>query len=149
LLVDGQLRLIEQVSAELKLLDQRLAKIAYAQEQARLLMTLPGFGYPVALSVLAALGDLSRLRDGDHAASYLGLVPATYQSASHCHHGAITKTGNRQARWMLTQAAQQAIHQPGPLGVFFRRLCRRKNRNVAIVATARKHCSVPHAVKAA
>ena len=27
---------------------------------------------------------------------------------------------------------------PGPLGVFFRRLAKRRNRNVAIVATARK-----------
>jgi hypothetical protein len=38
----------------------------------------------------------------------------------------------------MVQAAQRVGSHPGPLGAFFRRLLRRKNRNVAIVATARK-----------
>jgi hypothetical protein len=94
--------------------------------------------YPVALTILAALGDISRFRDGDHAASYLGLAPSTHQSGDHCYHGPITKRGNSKARWMLIQAAQHVASHPGPLGVFFRRLQKKKNRNVAVVATARK-----------
>ena len=39
---------------------------------------------------LAALGDLSRFLDADHAASYLGLVPSTKQSAARTTHGPIT-----------------------------------------------------------
>jgi transposase len=39
---------------------------------------------------------------------------------------------------MVVQAAQRVGLHPGPLGAFFRRLLKRKNRNVAIVATARK-----------
>ena len=39
---------------------------------------------------------------------------------------------------MLTQAAQHVAEHPGPLGAFYRRLKKRKARNVAIVATARK-----------
>ena len=39
---------------------------------------------------------------------------------------------------MMVQAAQALALHPGPLGVFFRKLAKRKNRNVAIVATARK-----------
>ena len=38
----------------------------------------------------------------------------------------------------MTQAAQHLATHPGPLGVFFRRIARRKHRNVAVVATARK-----------
>ena len=38
----------------------------------------------------------------------------------------------------MVQAAQHLDRHPGPLGVFFRRLAKRKNRNVAVVATARK-----------
>jgi len=82
--------------------------------------------------------DAHVLSDGDHAASYLGLVPSTRQSANCCYHGPITKRGNSQARWMLTEAAQHLDKHPGPLGHFFRRLCRKKNRNVAMVAAARK-----------
>jgi hypothetical protein len=64
-----------------------------------------------------------------------GLVPSTRQSANICRHGPITKA---LARWLLTQAAQHLATHPGPLGVFFRRIARRKHRNVAVVATARK-----------
>jgi hypothetical protein len=38
----------------------------------------------------------------------------------------------------MIQAAQHLARHPGPLGVFFRRLATKKNRNVAVVATARK-----------
>ena len=39
---------------------------------------------------------------------------------------------------MLVQAAQHVGRHPGPLGHFFRKLAKKKNRNVAVVATARK-----------
>jgi hypothetical protein len=101
-------------------------------------MTLPGVDVAVAQTLLATLGDVSRFRDADHAAGYLGLVPSTKQSAEHCYHGPITKAGNAHARWMLVQAAQHLRLHPGPLGVFFRRLVKKKNHNVAVVACARK-----------
>ena len=88
--------------------------------------------------MLAAWGDAKRFPDGDHAASYLGLVPSTKQSADQCYHGPITKRGNSQARWMLIEAAQHLDKHPGPLGHFFRRLAKKKTRNVAVVAGARK-----------
>lgn len=137
--VDSDLRLLEAVEREVALVDAELAKAAHGRAQAKLLMTLPGVDYVVAMTLLAALGgDASRFADGDHAASYLGLTPSTKQSAEHCYHGPITKAGNGQARWMLVEAAQHLDKHPGPLGVFFRRLAKRKNRNVAVVATARK-----------
>lgn len=104
----------------------------------KLLMTMPGVDVAVASALVAALGDVSRFRDGDRAASYLGIVPSTRQSSEHCYHGPITKHGNSHARWLMIQAAQHVARHPGPLGVFFRRLASRKNRNVAVVATARK-----------
>lgn len=138
LTLESDLRQMDFVDQELVSLDEKLAGEAYADRRVQLLMTLPGVNYAVALGLLAALGDISRFRDGDHAASYLGLVPSTRQSARHCYHGPITKTGSGSARGLLTQAAQHVGRHPGPLGAFFRRLAKRKNRNVAIVATARK-----------
>jgi hypothetical protein len=115
-----------------------LARDAYDDPRVKLLMTLPGVDVAVAQTLIAAIGDVKRFRDGDHAASYLGIVPSTRQSADHCYHGPITKRGRSQARWMLVQAAQHMGSHPGPLGVFFRRLKKRKNHNIAVVATARK-----------
>ena len=106
LFVDSDLRLLAAVEAEIAGLDQMLAEKGYADARVKLLMTLPGVNIAVAQALLAALGDISRFRDGAHAASYLGLVPSTKQSADHCYHGPITKAGRGHTRWMLIQAAQ-------------------------------------------
>lgn len=136
--LESDCRQLDSVDQELMLLDQKLAGEAYDDRRVQLLMTLPGVNYAVAIGLLAALGDLSRFRDGDHAASYLGLIPSTCQSGNHCYHGHITKAGSGTVRGLLTQAAQHVGRHLGPLGAFFRRLAKRKNRNVAITATARK-----------
>lgn len=117
---------------------QTLAGQAHADPHIKLLMTLPGVDFTVAQTLLSALGDVARFHSADRAAAYLGLVPSTYQSGEHCYHGRITKQGRSHARWMLVQAAQHLDQHPGPLGVFFRRIAKKKNRNVAVVATARK-----------
>jgi transposase len=137
-LLTADLRLLETVSHEFADLDKALAEVAYQEDRVRLLMTLPGVSYTTGVGLLSALGDITRFRDGDHAAAYLGLTPSIHQSGKHCYHGHITKAGSNHARWLLTQSMQHIARHPGPLGVFFRRLAHRKNRNVAIVAVARK-----------
>lgn len=136
--LDGQLRLLGAIEEEIVAADRALAIGGYADPRVKLLMTLPGVDVTVAQALLAAMGDISRFKDADRAAAYLGLVPSTKQSGDHCYHGPITKQGRSHARWMLVQAAQHVASHPGPLGVFFRRLLKKKNRNVAVVATARK-----------
>lgn len=142
--IDLYLRLFEGVNEELEKIDQQLMALAYEEPRAKLLMTLPGIAHGVAISLLAALGDISRFKDGNHAASYLGLTPSLRQSAAKRYHGRITKCGSPQTRAMLVQAVQAASDHPGPLGAFFRRLRRRKKFNVAVIATARKMVTIAY-----
>ena len=136
--LNRQLRLLASIETELADVTNELAKHAYADSRVKLLMTLPGVDFAVAETLVATLGDFSRFPDANRAAAYLGLVPSTRQSGDHCYHGPITKQGKSHARWMMIQAAQHLDTHPGPLGVFFRKLAKKKNRNVAVVATARK-----------
>ena len=136
------LRILDAVNREIELLDEQLKTLAYHDDRMRLLVTLPGIDYAVAVVLIGALGDISRFRDGDHVAGYLGLVPSTRQSGDHCYHGPITKCGRSQARWMLIQAAQHLARTHGPLGAFFRRLARRKGHAIAVVAAARKMVTI-------
>ncbi len=136
--LDRLLGQLERVEQDLAASSLALAPLAYQDPRVRLLMTLPGVGFVVAQVLVAALGDVARFASADQAASYLGLVPSTYQSGNNTYHGRITKRGSAHARWMLVEAAQHLDDHPGPLGVFFRRIARKKNRNVAVVATARK-----------
>ena len=142
--VDLYLRLYEGVDLELGKIDDQLMAMAYDDGRAKLLMTLPGVAHGVAMSLLAALGDIHRFKDGDHAASYLGLTPSLRQSAAKRYHGHITKSGCPQTRAMLVQAVQAASDHPGPLGAFFRRLRKRKKYNVAVIATARKLVTIAY-----
>ena len=136
--IDSDLRLLADLERELADLDHVIARQAHHEARIKLLMTLPGVDVAVAAALVAAVGDSTRFREADQLASYLGLVPSTRQSADHCYHGPITKAGRGHARWMLVQAAHHVAKHPGPLGVFFRRLAKKKNYNVAVVATARK-----------
>jgi transposase len=56
----------------------------------------------------------------------------------------LPKLATPQARWFLTQAAQQVVQHPGPLGVFFLHLKAKKKHNIAVVATARKLVVITH-----
>ena len=137
-LLESDLRLMDSLQAELNAMDKLLAKRGYVDPRVKLLMTLPGVSQHTAQSLLAAIGDIARFRDADSLAGYLGLVPSTRQSANHCYHGPITKQGRCHTRWMLIQSAQAVRAHPGPLGYFFRRLKKRKPRNVVVVAVAHK-----------
>jgi len=136
--VDGDLRLLAALDIQLNRLEHMIVIEAFNDPRILLLMTLPGVDCTVAQTLMAALGEIDRFPTPDQAAGYLGLVPRVKQSADKSYTGSITKAGSSQARWMLVQAAQSVGRHPGPLGAFFRKLARRKNRNVAVVATARK-----------
>jgi transposase len=136
--LDSDLRLLDALEKEVDDTMLLIAQRGHGDPRVKLLLTLPGVDVAVAQTILATLGDVSRFPEADKAAAYFGLVPSTRQSANHTYHGPITKQGRSHARWMLVQAAQHVGTHPGPLGVFFRRVAKRKNRNVAVVATARK-----------
>jgi transposase len=140
--LDRMLTQLELIEKQIAQTQKPLAELAYADPQVRLLMTLPGVGCATALALKAALGNLSRFPSADRVAAYLGLVPSTSQSGDKSYHGRITKRGNSHARWMLTEAAQSVARHPGPLGHFFRKIARKKCRNVAVVATARKLATI-------
>ena len=138
------LRLYEGVNQEIEKINNQLMGMAYDDNRAKLLMTLPGVAHGVAITLLGALGDIHRFKDGDHAASYLGLTPRLHQSGSKSRFGRITKAGCPQTRATLVQAVQAASDHPGPIGAFFRRLRKRKKYNVAIIATARKMVTIAY-----
>ncbi|MEW6369055.1 MAG: IS110 family transposase [Acidobacteriota bacterium] len=114
--IDSELRLLDSIEHEIREMEQTLIQAAWQEDRARLLMTLSGIDFCGAQSLMATMGNLRRFEDGDHFASYLGLVPSTRASADHCYHGPITKQGRSHTRWMLIQAAQHVADHPGTVG---------------------------------
>jgi transposase len=137
--VAGCLRQIDFLDGEVAQIDQKLALWAAGSEDARRLMSIPGVGAGVAVTLMAAIGDISRFSSARALVAYLGLDPKVRQSGDEpARHGRISKRGNAQARSVLVEAAWIAMRQPGPLHAFGERIRARRGGQVAAVAVARK-----------
>jgi len=137
--VAGCLRQIDFLDGEVAAIDQKLAQWAASSKDAKRLMSIPGVGAGVAVTLMAAIGDVSRFSSPRQLVAYLGLDPKVRQSGDEpARHGRISKRGNAQARSVLVEAAWIAVRQPGPLHAFGERVRARKGSQVAAVAVARK-----------
>jgi len=130
---------LDRLGAELAEVDKSLAQKALDEPQVKRLMTITGVNSTVAMSVLAAIGDIHRFSSPEKLVSYFGLNPRVRQSGDKpAYHGRITKQGRAHARSMLVEAAWVISGAPGPLRAFFIRIRHKRGKHVAAVATARK-----------
>jgi transposase len=113
------LRQLDFQGRELALIDADLASVALGPDDVHLLISIPGVDAIVALSIVAAIGKITRFRTPDKLVCYFGLNPRVRQSGGHpASHGPITKAGPGQARGMLVEAAWAASKTPAPLRAF-------------------------------
>ena len=102
------------------------------------LMQLPGFGVITGMTVLAAIGEITRFESPGHLASYSGLTPGLDQSGVKVRGKKITKEGRKDLRWAMVEVAQRAVKSDPLWKHRFNELQRRMHRNQAIVVIARR-----------
>ena len=66
---------------------------------------LRGFDTIASVTLVASIGDMSRFETPRKLMGYVGLVPSEYSSGGNVARGRITKTGSRDARQTLIEAA--------------------------------------------
>ncbi len=132
------LRLLQQLDAWVKELDQRIEQEVARRADAQRLMTHPGVGPLTALGAVLVLGPIERFPDAKHVTSYVGLIPRENSSGGRQRFGHLTKQGNRLLRFLLVEAAQIASRYDAGLGRVYRRLAFRKGVASAKIAVARK-----------
>ena len=139
LTLDGCLRQVDFLDAEIAALDSEIARAALAWPEVLRLMTVPGVNVQTAATFMAAIGDIRRFPSPRKLVSYLGLDPRVRQSGSTpARHGRISKAGASEPRHMLGEVAWKVMLTPGPLHAFFERVRARRGPQVAATATARK-----------
>lgn len=137
--LEQRMREFDRHGEDLAVIDRALAQATLDDPRVRRLLTISGVNVTVAISLIAAIGDISRFRSAQKLVSYFGLNPSVRQSGlTPAHHGRITKLGRSHARGMLVEAAWSAAHTPGPLRAFFMRIRSRRGMQIAAVAAARK-----------
>lgn len=105
--VDDLDRQITQIALELR-------PIARTDPRVRLLVTVPGLGYLLALTIVAEIGDISRLPSARKLIGYAGLAPTIKQSGQSSWVGPISKAGSPMLRWAAVEAAQHAWRPTNP-----------------------------------
>ena len=139
LTVEGCLRQIDVLDAEVGLIEVEIARQALECAEMRRLMTIPGIDAVSACALIGAIGDISRFPNPRALVAYLGLDPRVDQSGEGpARGGRISKQGPGRARHVLVEAAWILARSPGPLRAFHQRIRARRGANVATVAVARK-----------
>ena len=132
------LRMLDQLDASLRELDQAVAEQAEQNAAAQRLMTHPGVGPVTSLAFVLTLGPVERFARSKQVVSYLGLNPREHSSGGRQRLGAISKQGNPMMRSLLVEAGHTAARLDQELKQDYQRLKLRRGSGVAKVAIARK-----------
>jgi len=139
-LLSSYLSVIDTLTDEIDELDERIEARAAGLDETRLLMTIPGIAHYSALVIYAEVGEIERFDTAKEVVRYVGLNPVIRESGDSRFEGSISKKGSGKVRWILVQAVHSAVHtvEDEYLSRFYHRIERRKNKQKAAVATARK-----------
>ena len=143
--VRHDLATLDQLAAQLAEVDAelyRLSCVAPWSDDVLYLLQLPGIGLLTAMTLLAAIGDVTRFPSAKKLVGYSGLGAGVYDTGQTHRGGHITKEGRRELRSVLVEAAWRTVECSDFWRAEFERLCRRMHQNKATPALhqAQRRC---------
>jgi len=102
------------------------------------LMQLPGVGLYTGMTILAAIGDITRFPAPEQLVGYAGRGARVHASGDRFHTGRISKQGRTELRTALIACAWVAVRWSGHWRAVFHALAKRIGKQKAITAVARK-----------
>jgi transposase len=133
------LEVVEDLEQQVSAIDEELLPIARADQRAQLLVTVPGIGELLGLTIAAEIGEVSRFASARKLIGYAGLAPTIKQSGQSSWTGRISKAGSPTLRWAAIEAAQHSWRPTNPWNRLYTRTKSRHGKaNPAKAAVARK-----------
>jgi len=140
--IQQELAMLEELDKHKRAVDAELGRQCLREpwgKQAVRLLQLPGFGVVMTMIVLSAIGDIQRFESAKYLVGYAGLGAGVHDSGKEHIEKRITKSGRKELRWALVEAAWQAIRiSPYWKDQYEKYLRRMRRPNQAIVVIARK-----------
>ena len=137
-----ELAMLEEIAKHKAEVDGELGRQSLGEtwnKQAVRLLQLSGFGVVLSMTVLSAIGDVSRFESAKKLVGYSGLGAGVHDSGKEHIEKRITKSGRKELRWALVEAAWRAIRiSPYWKEQYEKYLRRMRKPNQAIVVIARK-----------
>ena len=130
----------EHLEKQIERMTRELGRMSHEEPWASemlYLMQIGGCGVVTGMTILAAIGDITRFETPKALASYSGLTPGLEQSGVKLRGKGITKEGRRELRWVMVEVAWRAVKADPYWKKYFEELKRRMHPNQAIVAIAR------------
>lgn len=124
---------------QVEVLNDELARVGVDQEVVKILQSVPGIDYVLALTILAEVGDVHRFSNRKKFAAYCGLVPKNRDSGEQVGVHTHLRHGSQRLRWAFSVAVQALLKtKRGRFVVEFRRLEKRLGRPKALMAVAHR-----------
>lgn len=121
---------------------QRIEKVilnkAILREPFSMLLTLPGVGEILGMTILLETGPIERFKAVGHYVSYCRKVSSRWISNEKTKGKGNTKNGNRYLSWAFSEAADHARQTHAPSRTFYNRKLSQTNASVAHNALAHK-----------
>jgi hypothetical protein len=137
-----ELALLKEIEKHKAAVDEELGRQFTSKcwgSQAVRLVQLPGVGVVIAMTVLSAIGDISRFESSKNLVGYAGLGAGVHDSGKTHKEKKITKKGRKELRWAMVEAAWRAVGMsPFWKAQYEKYLRRLRKKNQAIVVIARK-----------
>jgi transposase len=142
------INLLEYHTKELESINDNIREKAEINRDAKLLMTIPGIAELRALDIIAEIGEINRFSSADKLCSYAGLVPSIKQSGNTIHFGRLIKQSSKILKSDFIEICWNIVRtrRNNPLQIFYKKLVKKKGKQKAICATARKLCCVVYAM---
>jgi transposase len=140
MLLKDALEILDNLESKMEKLSLEVLKgVQQKSKDLAIVMSIPGIGFTSASVILSEIGNYRDFKTPNQIAKWCGLNPGENESAGKKKKCGITKKGSKHIRVILVQAAQTISNMnKTALSRFFKRLIRKKERNVAIIAVARK-----------
>lgn len=139
--VKQDLATLDHLRPQVAEVDEELARLSTEApwvESVPRLMQLPGFGLLTVMTVLGAVGDVTRFEGFKQLVGYAGLGASVHASGLTHRSGRITKQGRKDLRRVMIEAAWTAAQRHPFWKREFECLTSRMAKGKAIVAIARK-----------
>jgi transposase len=139
--VKPDLLLLDRLDPLVAELDAQVVHLSMTEPWARqtpFLIQLPGIGVINALTLLAAIGDITRFASAKKLVGYSGLGAGVHASGQTYQTGRITKQGRCALRTTMMEAAWVAVEHHPHWKAQFAQLTHSIGKRKAIVAIARK-----------
>ena len=140
--IEQDLIILEHLSNHKDAIHQELAGLSNRDPWAAdmvFLMQIPGLGVVLSMTVLSAIGDISRFKHAKNLVGYAGLGAGVHDSGQKHQGKGITKAGRKELRWAMVEAAWSAVgSSPYWKSQYEALKIRGKHANEAIVTVARK-----------